>query len=272
MQVGVVVDIVQGFGHGVAHAVLVDVAHVEHLQSELANRLLFLRVNAADADEIDVVSGQRRRLTAPSGQRWRAVPEQARHRHAVQVSAGAAGGGVDVGVGVEPDHAQQLALLAAMARDGADRADRQAVVATHQQRRLAPGQHAGNGVEDRPVPGHHFIQVAQSGADRSPRIRRPGQISVIDHGQPVATQHLDQSRHPQRIRSHAGAANAGTDVSRCSDQTHGFQTGSLRMSMPPIVKCFRWPAGSRGLQPEHRSSCADRRATPVGDHLGSPRL
>ena len=51
MQVRVFVDVVQRFGHGVAHAVLVDMAHVEHVQAERADRLLFVGIDAADADE-----------------------------------------------------------------------------------------------------------------------------------------------------------------------------------------------------------------------------
>jgi hypothetical protein len=45
---------------------------------------------------------------------------------------GVSAAGVEVGVGVEPQHAQLLAGLAAVARHGADRADAQAVVAAQQ--------------------------------------------------------------------------------------------------------------------------------------------
>jgi hypothetical protein len=51
VQVRVFVHVLQRLGHGVAHAVLVDVAHVEHVQAERANRLLLVGVDAADADE-----------------------------------------------------------------------------------------------------------------------------------------------------------------------------------------------------------------------------
>ena len=43
---------------------------------------------------------------------------------------GVQGGGIEVGMGVKPHDKQRLALRAAMARNRADRADGQAVVAT----------------------------------------------------------------------------------------------------------------------------------------------
>ena len=41
--------------HGLAHAGLVDVAHVEDLEAELVDEALLAEVDAADADLADVV-------------------------------------------------------------------------------------------------------------------------------------------------------------------------------------------------------------------------
>ena len=77
MQVGVVVDILQRLGHRRAHAVLVDVAHVEHAQAQRANGFLLVAVHAADADEADGVVLQRRALAAPAREHGRPVAQQA---------------------------------------------------------------------------------------------------------------------------------------------------------------------------------------------------
>ena len=55
----------------------------------------------------------------------------------MDVAAGREHVGVEVGVRVEPEDAQLLARLAAVARDGADGADTQAVVAAEQDRQVA---------------------------------------------------------------------------------------------------------------------------------------
>jgi hypothetical protein len=51
---------------------------------------------------------------------------------------GVSGAGVEVGVRVQPEHAQASALLAAVARHGADGADGQAVVAAQQDGQRGP--------------------------------------------------------------------------------------------------------------------------------------
>jgi hypothetical protein len=71
-------------------------------------------------------------VPADLDQLLRAVPAQAGHRHAVQVAAGREHAGVEVGMGVQPQHAQLAAGCAAVARHGADAADAQAVVAAQQ--------------------------------------------------------------------------------------------------------------------------------------------
>ena len=87
-----------------AHADLVDGAHVEHLDTHVVHKLAFTLVHTADTNLADVARLQRGHLAADVGQRVRPVPTQAGHRHAVDVAAGGHGGGVEVGMGVEPQH------------------------------------------------------------------------------------------------------------------------------------------------------------------------
>jgi hypothetical protein len=106
-----------------------------------------------------------------------------------------------------------------VAGDGADRAERQAVVAPHQQRHVALRQRLVDGVVDRPVPRHHLGQVAHAVGGRLPGIGRPGEVAAVDHVELAGAQRLQQAGDPQRIRAHAGAAHAGPDVGRRADQS-----------------------------------------------------
>lgn len=123
-----------------AHAVFVDVPHVKHLQMQARNGRLLGSIHAANPHEGDIGWQQRRRPPAPTDEWRRAVSEQASHWHAVQIAAGAAGLVVDVGVGVEPEHAKMPMLAIAMPRNSTDRTDGQAVIAPHQQREIPLGQ------------------------------------------------------------------------------------------------------------------------------------
>jgi len=80
---------------------------------------------------------------ARQGGQWLwALAAQAGHGHAVQVARGADLGQVAVGVRVQPQHAQALAGSTAVARDGADGAGGQGVVAA-QHDGHAPGLQLG---------------------------------------------------------------------------------------------------------------------------------
>ena len=234
MQVRVLVDAVQRLGHRHAHPVLVDMAHVKHLQPKLADRLLLLGVDAADADEVDVVRSERLGLATPAGELGRSLAEQAGDRHAVHIARGAAGRRIDVRMRVQPDHAQQLALMAAMASDGADRSDRQAVVAAHQHRRLPRRQSVCHLVEHGAVPCHHLVQVTRTASCRGPGIGWAGQVAAVDHLQAVGAQHLDQAGDAKSIRAHARTPHAGADVSGRTNQADGFQAGWLHGFSTPI--------------------------------------
>ena len=108
VQVGVGVDRRQRQLHGVAHAHLVDVAHVEDLEAVLVHELLLAGVDAADADLPHPLRADRRHLAADLDQLLRAEAAQAGDRHAVDVAARRELVGVEVGVGVEPEDAQLL--------------------------------------------------------------------------------------------------------------------------------------------------------------------
>src|SRR6478672_1778738 len=114
----------QGFFHDGAHATLVDVAHGEDLDSGFADVFLLVRIDVADADQNAIF-----RVNL-----WREVEDVAEfigpkthdggQGHAVHVAAGRGIGRVHVAVGVDPDEANLLVLLAIELGDAGYRARR----------------------------------------------------------------------------------------------------------------------------------------------------
>jgi len=107
-------------------------------------------------------------------------------------------------LGVQPQHPQRAALPPAVAGDGADGADGQAVVAPHEEREAALVQRRVDRVEDRAVPGHHLVEVAQSPGGRVAGVGRAGEVAGILDLQAVIAQRLGQARHAQGVGPHAG--------------------------------------------------------------------
>ena len=210
--------------HRGTHAVLVDETHVEHLDAGGVHQALLAGIHAADADLAQLARTQRRPLrreAADAHQLGRAVAAQAGHRHAVDVAAGRERDGVEVGVRVEPQHAQRPAAGLAMPRHGADGADGQAVVATQQHRQLARLQRAEHGVVHGAVPCGHLGQMAKAVHRRQAGVGRAAQVAGIQHVDALAAQRLHQTGHAQRLGPHAGAARAAADVGGGADEGQG---------------------------------------------------
>ena len=118
--------------HGSAHAHLVDITHVEDLEVLFMHEALFAFVDAANADLANPLRLDGRGVAADAGQLVRPEAAQACDRHAVDIAAWRECAGVEVGMRVEPDHAQLLALFAAMLGDCADGTYRQTMVTAEQ--------------------------------------------------------------------------------------------------------------------------------------------
>jgi hypothetical protein len=106
--------------------------------------------------------------------------------------------GVEVGVRIEPEHAQLLADLAAMARDGGDRTDAEAMIAAEQD-----GHAAGLEFGRRPRPSRcdssrHFAQVAIAVVGRRPRIARTIEVAAIGDVDAARDERFGQARDAQR--------------------------------------------------------------------------
>jgi hypothetical protein len=123
-------------------------------------------------------------------------------------------------MGVEPQHAQLLAGLAAMARHRADGADGQAVV-TAQQDGHAPALQLGmHGLVHGAVPGH-LVQVPIAVHRGQPGVGRAGEVAAVEHVEPRRTQSFGQAGHAHGFGAHGGAARAGADVGGGADQADG---------------------------------------------------
>ncbi len=125
---------------------------------------------------------------------------------------------VEVGVRIEPQHPQPPALLAAVARDRGDRADREAVIAAEQDRQAAGAQFAVHGVVHQPVPLGHLGEVTIALDRRQARVAGAGEVAAIEHLEPLRLERFLQPGDAQRLRAHRCAARAGADVGRRADQ------------------------------------------------------
>jgi hypothetical protein len=218
---GVGIHAGQRFFHGVAHPHLVDVAHVEHLQPLLAHKALFAFVHAADADLPYRRRAHGRRGAAYAGEFGRAVPTQHGHRHAVHIAGGREGVGVEVGVRVQPQHAQFFAGGAAVARHRADGAYAQAVVAAQQDGQASGRQALVHGFVHRLVPVDHFRQVPVAVGRRQPGVGRAGQVAGVGHVQAARLQRLADAGHAQGLGAHGSAAAARAYVGGSAYQVNG---------------------------------------------------
>ena len=210
----------QGQLHGVAHAHFVDITHVEHLDAHVMHQALLARIHAADADLAQVFGMQCRHVAANLHQFPGAMATQTGHGHAVDIAAGREGGGVEVGMRVEPQHAQPLAAFAAMAGDGADGAYAQTVVAPKHDGQPGGAEFGVGGVVQQLVPAHHLGQMPETIHGRLPGVGRAGQVAAVLDVQAQVGQRAGNTRHPQRLRAHARAQRPGTNVGRCPDQAH----------------------------------------------------
>ncbi len=251
-----------------AHAHLVDVAHVEDLQALLVHEALLARVDAADADLAHPLRADRRYHAADLDQRLRAEAAQAGHRHAVHVAAGGEDAGVEVGMGIEPEDAQFLAGLSAMPRHCADAADAQAMVAAEQDRQPGQPEFFMHRRVHRVIPRHDLGQVPVAAVRRLPRVGRADQVAAIDHREAMSFEDRHDAGHPQRLGAHARAPCAGTDVGRRTDEgdvlLHAGAVRCHRRTRP-----FRWGA-RRARRPASGPARPPRRCRRGGTAAGRP--
>ena len=114
----------------------------------------------------------------------------------MQASGGRQFPGIEIGMGVQPKHAQRLALIAAMARDRCNRSDAQTVIAAQQNRHALFGQLSIHGIMHLVIPGGDLRQIAVAVNLDQAGIGRSTHIAAIHHVQSALRQGRMNSGDP----------------------------------------------------------------------------
>jgi hypothetical protein len=122
-------DPLQDTAHEHARAVLVDEAHVHHVDAARHQEVALVAVDGADAEEMQVRGIDEAAGLAAEHLLQSLLAAQQRRRHAVHVPRRGAGGGVEVGMRVEPQDEELAPGLRRMARHAVHGAHGEAVIA-----------------------------------------------------------------------------------------------------------------------------------------------
>ena len=139
---------------------------------------------------------------------------------------------VEIGMRVQPQHAQGLAPVAAMTRDRRDRADAQGMIAAEQNRQPLLAQLSIYRVVHLMVPRRHLRKIAVAVHLDQSGIRRPADIAAIHDVEAALRQRRVDAGDAQRLGTHGGAAVAGADIRRRADETGGTCRGRHHANLP----------------------------------------
>src|SRR5690606_38143643 len=104
---------------------------------------------------------------------------------------------------IEPQHTQLAAVLAAVAGDGTDRADGEAVIAAEHDRHPAVGEFSMHRVMYCAVPLGDFGEVTEAFNRRQLRVRGPGQVAAVAHVRTEGGDRAAEASYAHRLRPHA---------------------------------------------------------------------
>ncbi len=226
VEMGVVIHVLQGELHDLPDAHLVDATHVEHVEILFVHEASLPRVHTANADLPHPSRTDRRRRTADLQQLARTEPAQARHGHAVQTAGRAEFTRIEIGMRIQPQHAQRPTHAAAMARDRRDRADAQRVVAAEQNGQPLFGQLPIHRIVHLMIPRRDLCKIAIAVHLDQPGIRRTADVAAIHHVEATLSQRRMDAGDPQRLRTHGRTAIARADIRGRTDETGGRRSGS----------------------------------------------
>ena len=157
---------------------------------------------------------------------------KARHGHAMEVAGRGQDGGVEIGMGVQPENLEPPSALPTMAGNSADRTNGEAVVATQDDGQVLARQFRAYRIVYAVVPGHDFRQVSESVDRRQLGIVRAAQIATVHDLDTKAGNRPVDAGNPQRVRPHPGTSLPGADVSGDADDADCASRHSLRDSHP----------------------------------------
>src|SRR2546423_866754 len=223
-----------GLVHARAHPALVNLAHGEEPYAEFLYKLALARVNVPRADVRAEARVELGREAFDVGQLRRAVTEEYRERHAVNVSRRRRLRRVHVCVRVEPDEADRLFALAVERRDARDRADGYRMVAAEDDGQFPALQNFSHVFGQLHARRFYLAQEAQTLAGRG-RVRRAFEAKVSEVSDFVAQLRdaLPQSRDAHRRGAEVNARDARAEAARRSDDADAT----------PLARPARGPRG-----------------------------
>ena len=186
-------------------------------------RLALRGIDAAQAHHADVLRLHRRderRVPALEA----AAAGDIGHRDAVEVAALGGVERMEVGMGVEPEDEQLLALLARSTGDPGNRTGGKAVIAAEEHRHALCGGLV-SGLLDGCGPGRDLAEVANGEIGMAPRLDRADRDRrTLDHRQAEVAERLGDARSAQSARAHVRAAPPRARLYRRRDENAGFQS------------------------------------------------
>src|SRR4051794_39075768 len=123
----------QGLLHDPVNAMTIDLRHGMHLHPRLLQPLLLSSVQTTDPNQGDIRGVHLRRRTSHAGELTRAIAEERRQRHAVNVARGRRLWSIDVTVSIDPEEAHTLTLAVRVRRDSGDGTHGYRVIAAEHQ-------------------------------------------------------------------------------------------------------------------------------------------
>ena len=126
-----------------------------------------------------------------------------------------------------------------MARDGTDRAYREAMVAAEHDRQALQHELGRDRLHHRAIPCDDFREVPVAVVRREPRIEGARDVAAIHDIEAAFAQRLGDARDAQCFGAHRGAAVAGANVGRRADQRD-------RWKLLHCIFFHKDAAGSRG--------------------------
>ena len=211
--------------HGDAE--LVDRAHVGDGDAALEHQLLLLRIDRADAEQVEPFGTYRGTWLLAEQPVEPGLAAQERRRHAVHVAGLRGLRRVVVGMGVEPQHEQWPAFFAPVTRDAVHRSHRQRVIAPQEYWNGARARQQEGALAQRTDPSLDLVVKFGVGRRRSLGGLDAGgrHVAMILDGEAELAEDAADAGGSQRRRSHQGAGLGGADLDGDAEQGDLWSAG-----------------------------------------------
>ena len=209
--------------HHAAHAPFVDRAHGQGAKLPLADVFPFGFIGVAQADDRDVVRAHGRLDASHVHECAVAMAEQVRERHAMDVPGARAPGRIEVGVGIDPDHADPRLTRRLEGRGTGNGSRGQRVIATKQEWKMTLFERRFG--QRRQVAAHARDRAEVTGAPLRAALsiftEWNGNVPEIFNAMAELLEPFSKISVPDRIRAHVHATPGRAEVHRDADNSNG---------------------------------------------------